>query len=210
MNAFCRKFGVLALAISLFTGSVRSAHAFIGTGTANPGLIIAGAVVLGAAAAGPAAYAGTRCLVETIASPDHLCSGTIYWELIVGYLLVSPILAALGVVLLPNSSGGSVQLAPLTPQQEDGLVRQGLVTPAQLQAYQDERAELESLTHDVARALRGRARAAVRPDADVDPRLLARWGAEEWSARKHAVSPEAFEAFSRMAAHGLTQRGEKQ
>lgn len=207
MKSFGRFFGIWALAAALMTANTRPAHAVVGIASANAPTAIVGGVLLGAAIVGPAAVGTLQCLGEMAQSNASYCSSRGFTTGVYGYLLVSPFLAALGFVLLPDTSGGSLQLAPLQVTHQKNLVAEGVLSREHLQAYQDERSELESVAQDVGIALRNRAIVALKKGVKVDDPLLARWGAEEWTKRKDAVSLEAFEAFSNLAALGFSPSG---
>lgn len=199
MRSVSRFFRIVVLVAALTAGQTRPAHSMIGAFTANPGVALAGAVLVGAGLLGPAAVGSVECLAEMIQWNRGYCSSGVT-TMVLGYIFVTPMVLVLGVAFLPDSAGGSLHLAPLTVEQESGLIQRGTLTRGQLDAYQEERSELESIAQDVGRSLRSRLAKSQKAGVEVTEAQIALWSAEEWSARKNAVSREAFEAFSRVAA----------
>lgn len=194
------KAGVIAVGLLASVTASQPSHAIIGVATVNPGLAIAGGIIAGAGALVPL----TNWAVYGICGDlhDYECGTQAAWSFF-ATIPAGAALAIVGLVLLPDQeSGGSVQLSALSARQRDGLLSLGL-TPAQLDAFEDERQELESAAQDVGLALRARAERAVKDGVRVDDALVAKWGSEEWVQRKNAVSPQAFEAFSKIAVIGI-------
>lgn len=186
---------LLSLGIAISVAAAPPAQAIVGIATVNPAATIAGGVLIGAAAIGPVLAGGLTCLATAIQSGmcEELFSFLIGYA---GYIYAAPVVAAIGIVLLPDvESGGTLRLEPLSASDHAFLLARTALTQAHLDAYENERAELQSLTQEVARELRDEFHTR-NSNHSTDLKPLIRRSAEKWNLRKQSVSPEAFAVFS--------------